>query len=449
VSAVRAQAATAPGAGGVTVARNVVWNLLGQGTPLVAAVVCIPFLARGLGSERLGLLALCWSVIGYFGIFDLGLGQAMTRSVAQKLAAEEHGTISQTVWTTLAAMFALGAIAMGAALLAAPFVAGAIHVSAALQPQAMTTFRLLALSIPLVIVSVGLRGVLEAHQSFRTVSAIRTPLGIWTYAGPLLVLAFSRDLRVIVLALLCGRVAGLVLYAFSALRTSPRLRRVAFHWPSVGPLLRFGGWLTLDNLMDPIGGVLDRFLIGSLVSVAAVAYFSVAYQVATAAWVLPVALSGVLFPAFTARLVRDPDSARRLFARALRYLLLVMAPLTVAVIALAGPGLRLWAGGDIAAHATAVLQILAVGTLVTSLGSVADTFIQSAGRADLSAKLGVAKVLLYVGLAWPVIGTYGIVGAAALWVATTALEALGMFAVVMRLQHARVRDFALTLVRSS
>src|SRR5258705_13553401 len=72
---------------GRLLARNAVWNLLGNGTPMIVAVVCIPILIRGLGKERFGVLTLVWAVIGYASLFDLGLGRALTQLVARKLAA--------------------------------------------------------------------------------------------------------------------------------------------------------------------------------------------------------------------------------------------------------------------------------------------------------------------------------------------------------------------------
>ena len=46
---------------GNAVAKNIVFNLLGYGAPLVVAVVIIPPLIKGLGEER-------------FGYFKFGLG---------------------------------------------------------------------------------------------------------------------------------------------------------------------------------------------------------------------------------------------------------------------------------------------------------------------------------------------------------------------------------------
>ena len=71
--------------GGRRLARNVFWNLLGVGTPLLVAVVAIPRLIEALGTDRFGVLTLAWMVVGYFGLLDLGLGRALTKLVAERL----------------------------------------------------------------------------------------------------------------------------------------------------------------------------------------------------------------------------------------------------------------------------------------------------------------------------------------------------------------------------
>ena len=57
-------------------------------------------------------------------------------------------------------------------------VEGVLKMPEELRPETLTTFYLLAFSIPIVIGTTGLRGILEAHQRFGLVNAVRIPLGI-------------------------------------------------------------------------------------------------------------------------------------------------------------------------------------------------------------------------------------------------------------------------------
>src|SRR5258708_38264433 len=95
--------------------RNVLWNFAGQIAPLFAAVIAIPVLIRGMGTDRFGLLTLAWMVIGYFSLFDLGLGRALIKLVSEKLGEGRLAEIPKLVWTALALMALLGIVG-GAAM---------------------------------------------------------------------------------------------------------------------------------------------------------------------------------------------------------------------------------------------------------------------------------------------------------------------------------------------
>src|SRR6266576_92951 len=180
---------------GRLLARNTVWNLLGNGAPMLVAIFCIPILIRRLGTDRFGVLTLAWALIGYANLFDLGLGRALTQLVAQKLGAGKEREIPSLVWTSLLLMTLLGFAGTACVFLISPWlVHSALNVPDALEPEMLQAFRLLALSIPFVITTAGLGGLLEAHQRFGLINALRVPLGVFTFAGPLLVLPFSKSL---------------------------------------------------------------------------------------------------------------------------------------------------------------------------------------------------------------------------------------------------------------
>src|SRR5262245_26882133 len=74
------------------VGRNTLWNLAGQAVPLLVALLAMPPVVRQLGNQRFGVLALIWAVLGYFSLFDLGLGRATTKYVAQLLDRDPGAT---------------------------------------------------------------------------------------------------------------------------------------------------------------------------------------------------------------------------------------------------------------------------------------------------------------------------------------------------------------------
>lgn len=419
---------------GRLLAKNTLWNLFGSGAPMLVAVFCIPVLIRGLGKERFGVLTLAWALIGYASLFDLGLGRALTQLVARKLGAGEEQEIPSVVWTSLLLMLLLGIAGAAAVFAMSPWLAlRGLKIPDALDGEAVQAFRLLGISLPFVITTAGLRGLLEAHQRFAMINALRIPMGVFSFAGPLLALPFSKSLVPVVAVLVAGRIIGWGAHLLLCMRVAPELRRsIAWERAAVGPLLRFGGWMTVTNIVGPLMVTLDRFLIGSLVSMTAVAYYATPYEVITKLWVIPGALVGVMFPAFSTGFALDRERTAVLFARSVKSLFLVLFPIMLCTVALAQDGLQLWLGPEFAIHTFRVLQWLAVGVFINSLALVPFALVQGLGRPDLTATLHLIELPLYLGLLWWLITTRGIEGAAIAWTARVAVDALFLFGLAKR-----------------
>jgi O-antigen/teichoic acid export membrane protein len=101
---------------------NTFYNILGKGFPLLAGLISIPILIHGLGVERYGILTLTLVVIGYFGIFDLGIGRATTKFVAEYLILNQLEELRSLVWTSLFSLWGLGLLGAIAAYYASPMI---------------------------------------------------------------------------------------------------------------------------------------------------------------------------------------------------------------------------------------------------------------------------------------------------------------------------------------
>lgn len=408
------------------VARSTLYNLVGTVAPMAAALVAIPLLVAGLGAERFGVLGMAWGLVGYFSVLDLGLGRALTQMVAERLDTEAEADIPALAWTAIPLMLAFGLVGALAIVLPAEYlVRELLDMPPGLQAEAVPALVIVALSLPLVTSTAGLRGILEAAHRFGAVNAIRLPMGLFAFLGPLLVLPFSRSLVPVMAVLLVGRALGWFAHLIVCLRTLPALATgVQFRVAWIGPLLRFGGWMTATNVASSVMFYLDRFLIGGLLSVAAVTYYVTPYEVVWRLTLIPTALLTVLFPAFAATVTRSRPEAARLFGWGARAVYLIVFPMTLLVLVFAGDVLQLWLGPDFAAQSTPVLRWLALGVFFISFGLTAGTALQGAGFPKATAMVNLVEIPLYLAALWWLLDAYGIVGAAIAWTFRAGLDAL-------------------------
>lgn len=119
----------------MSIRRNTAYNLFGLIVPLGVSLVTIPVYLELIGEARYGVLAIVWLLLGYFGLFDLGLGRATAQRIAalRDASAEER---AQTFWTALVLNFGIG-VAGGllAWPIAAVFFGGLFKAEGALRPE--------------------------------------------------------------------------------------------------------------------------------------------------------------------------------------------------------------------------------------------------------------------------------------------------------------------------
>lgn len=418
-------------ADGRSIARNTVINFVGQIAPLLAAILSIPFILKGIGADRFGILNLVWVIVGYFSLFDLGLGRALTRIVAVRQDSEgEH--IAQTAWAAIFLMLLLGMAGAGVMLLLAPWlVEHLFNIPQPIRRETLEAFYVLALSVPVVIVSAGLRGILEGLNQFWLLNAVRTPLGIFTYISPLLVIPFSTSLLPIVALILVGRVVNLAVFSYLCWRLMPRPpagQMMSFH--RLRELVSLGGWMTVSNVVGPIMVYMDRFLIAAIVSASAVAYYATPYEVVTKLWIIPAALTGVLFPSFASNASHAGERNEWLYRSAVRLTFIAIFPLTLILVTVAPEGLSLWLGGDFSANSYEVMRWLAIGVFMNCIAQIPQALLQGTGRPDISAKLHLLELVIYVpAVVWMTVD-YGIVGTAIAWDIRIALDVILLFRAV-------------------
>jgi len=415
--------------------RNSAWNLLGLAIPLVAGLVTIPIIINGYGVERFGLLTLAWAMIGYFSLFDLGIGRALTQLVAQRLGSAKVADIPKLVWTGLLLMLGLGLVAALLVIAVTPWlITSALNIPKALQGEARLTFIVLAFALPAVILSAGFTGLLTALQRFDILNLLRVPLGIFMFVAPVLVLPFSQSLAAATAALAGTRILFLGMHVWICLRVMPELRaEMAIDYGQVRSLFSFGGWMTVTNVIAPFMVYMDRFIIAALLSTAAVAFYVTPYEVVTRLWIIVAALVTSLFPAFSTAKEVSRDQVRRLFSLATRMLYLSLTPVVLAIIVFAEEGLQAWLGADFAKNSVGVLIWLAMGVYLNSFAQIPFSLIQGLGRPDLTAKLHLVELPLYTLLLVGLLNWYGIVGAAMAWVARAALDGMALLVVAHRL----------------
>ncbi|MBN9119475.1 MAG: oligosaccharide flippase family protein [Planctomycetes bacterium] len=393
-----------------------VTNWLAFAATLAVGFFLAPYLVRALGDARYGVWCVVESVLAYFTLFDLGIAACLVRFVAKHHATGERTELNRIVSASLGLFLlaACGVLLVGGVI--SPFVAPGLERKLG-EPGDVLPFMLLMLAnLAVTLPLSAFPTILDGLQRFGAKSAVR-------------------------LVCLALRVGGIVFVT----ETRPGLLPLAFVFTATNllehaimaalcfrflPGLRISGRLVdRETLREVKGYSVDAFLamlagritvqtgaivVGGFLTVAAAAHYALAARLVDMAKNLLRAASTTLTPAVSRReATGDLDGVRRVLLEGTRWVLYLVLPIHLGMLAFGRPFFARWVGG--AQYADWCFPAMAVLSATLTIGvaqSVASRILYGMGKLKLFARLALVEAAVNLALSLALVGPFGLVGVA-------------------------------------
>jgi O-antigen/teichoic acid export membrane protein len=274
-----------------------------------------------------------------------------------------------------------------------------------------------SVGIPIVSYTSGLRGILEGYEDFQSINIIKIILGVLNFMIPMLSgLLFGSSLIYIAVSLLLTRILVLFLH-FLYLNKIVRITRIYSKGKVISrktllEIYKFGSWMTISNVLSSLMVNADRFLLSYLLGAATIAYYTVPFDLAIRALIVPAAFSATLFPRFSNLISSNPEAAWSLLIVSKQKMLKVMFAMCGLMVLFSYLGLSFWINSDFANKSWLYLCILCLGIFFNGLSNLPYAFLQAYGKVKLTALLHLVEFVFYMIVLYFLVKNFGIVGAA-------------------------------------
>lgn len=406
----------------LSLVRNAFSNLLGAVIPALVALGTVPLVVRGLGDASYGVYSLVTAIVGYFAVIDINVTAGSVKYIAEYHARREHGgdpakaqeRIDETVFFGLAVYSLLGLVgALGLFFGARLLVTRVFAVPAALETEAIATLELAALGFFIGQVQNYLQSVPQSLMRYDLASRIEMVFGTGVPLLTVGVLMLGHGLFAVILV----RVAASAINCLVLWRCIRRLMpQLAWRRPGAAirrELLGFSAYSFLSRFATMSYAYADKLIIGSLVGVTGLAYFTVASTLANRILSLTYRLSGVLFPAASALAARgELERLGRLYLKASRYVVYINASVLVLVAVFSYQILYYWMNPAFARAGQVVLAVMALSQFVDSLTSMPSLVNDGMGHPRFSGMFALARALVGLVVVYLGVAGWGIDGAA-------------------------------------
>jgi O-antigen/teichoic acid export membrane protein len=311
-----------------------------------------------------------------------------------------------------------------------------LTIPGSLLVDAKNTFLILGGMLPIIIATTGLRGIMAASNRFDLLNKIQMPSNILTYIIPCLSYVFGFSLTLIIILISAMRLIIFLIYLYFSFFLHPYItRKPTFNKQVFKSMLGFGGWISLSNFVSPLLVYLDRFLIGSLLSVASVSFYTAPYELVIRTRLFPNAIMESIFPRFSSLdLEENVETISDLFLKSFKYVSIVMSFVVFIFLTFSHEILQLWLGSNFADTSNNVLQILSVGLFFNAIATVPFFLLQGIGKPNIPAKIHVLELIIFSAMFYFMIKYFGLNGAAITWASRTLFDFVLLFLATYKVQ---------------
>lgn len=399
--------------------KNSVYNLAGFAIPTLIAVPALGFLARAIGVEAFGIFTLAFAIVGYASIFDAGLSRAVIREISMYRA--DKGEQQKIISTASTVVFILGVVAAFLLYISTPHLGTLLKVSVSNTQEVQQSFAFLSLVIPIYLLNQVWLGWLEGHEKFFNINIQKTISNSAIAGFPALFCLFEASLKSAILGLVVGRVISFLI-TLVICREIIISSGVKFYKETFYRLVKFGGWLTVSNIISPLMVYCDRFIISNLLGANKIAYYTAPSEGVGRLLNIPAALSRALFPKLS--YAKTLEERTKLEKQSFVLMTVACLPVVIVCLLLAQQLMTLWMGAELGEHSANILRVLIIGFYMNSIAQIPYSSIQALGRAKITAFIHMCEIVPYLLALYLLTLHYGLLGTAIAWTARMTFDAL-------------------------
>jgi len=190
-----------------------------------------------------------------------------------------------------------------------------------------------------------------------------------------------------------------------------------FNWRVFKFLLGIAIPFALISIFSRVYGSLDSVMLSKMVGDKAVGWYSVAMKIPFALQFIPAALAAAIFPAFSHNFVHDKEQLKNTFDRVMRFLTIIVLPISLGVAILAKP-IILFFYGEQYLPAAWPLTILMLGLFFVFVNFPLGSLLSGCDRQVLNTKLVGVTMIINIILNIILIPKYSFTGASLAFLAS-------------------------------
>lgn len=414
--------------------KNIIYSFFGNLFPILCAFTFIPLINKELGDRDFGAIVLIWAMIGYFGIFDLGISKALVYHTA-RISNNPDELLKPVIYYSVKWIWAITVICGFCLFIWAEEFCNIFLIQNAGPNGDLTlSFKIVAIAIPFTTIGNALRGVLEGLSDFKNASIIKAAtFSAYFYVPAILAFADFLTLSNTAAGYLIVRILSCA-WSWRVVAQSSVYKRKAHSKSETlnfREIFSYGLWALVTSIISPLMVYGDRFVISAVVGASIVGIYAILQETIGRSLIVASSYCAVMQPEFTRS---DNGQWYKVFVNSERTLAALLVIMYAAVLLTAKPLLEWWLGDDFDSYKT-LIAIFTVALFFNSIAQLPYALLLGRGKPDWVAKTHCIEFLFYLPICWFATQAFGIQGAAGAWLIRVLVDYGILRWLVTRIKH--------------
>lgn len=208
-------------------------------------------------------------------------------------------------------------------------------------------------------------------------------------------------------------------------------------------LLSHGGWITVGNILAPLMANLDKILLGGIVALEKVVYYTTPMEMISRVWAVPGSVTRIFFPKFAA--TTSDQELKLQFRFASQIMGLFVVPICLVIFVFSKELIGLWLNNDFANQSSALAQWMVLGVLFNCFNWIPYGWLQATSHVRWSIYTVLLEIPLFFTTFYFFTSNYGIWGAAVVWAGRLIFDFLITYIVVVKIKRNLMSEFIFAL----
>jgi O-antigen/teichoic acid export membrane protein len=383
---------------------NAIFNTASWIFTIVLGFVFLPYIVQKMGTDGYGVLVLVLSVIGYFAVLDLNLGDAVIKYVAEYHAENNMKKVNEVVSSVILLYLVLGIVGgLSILLLSGTIVSRLLKIKSDLQPAALFAFNLGSVGILLTMMLSALSAIPNGVNRYDITSKATMVMGLITTVVTVFLLYLGQGLKEIVVLNLVVTLLGIMFYAVTSKKLLPGLvLSPSLSFSGIRKVLKYG----LFSMMSRLSGIMQfqgvRLLAGAVLGVSSVTYYVIPFNLVSKAMAITFRLGAVIFPVISGMQgKRDFESVVGLYLKSSRLIFSISTAICLPLFLFGDRFLGLWMGQQFKQHTGVVMLLLTLSLYLDACTNVPSNVLNGLGMPKICGYFSILNAVINLALVYP------------------------------------------------